>query len=172
MGKHGPKVGQYKRPEQERFWEKVNKNGPIPADRPELGPCWLWTGCITQDTAAHKGGYGRFWLYRPAQPFKQIPAHRYAYEQLVGPIPPTLEPDHLCRNRACVNPGHIEPVTRRENVLRGSNPGAINAKKQYCNNGHLLAGDNVRMEGKNSRRCRACARASVLRWNERQRNAV
>src|SRR5258708_31744488 len=151
----GVKIGQYRKTDEKRFWPKVDKNGPIPEHRPELGPCWLWLGYITPNTADNRGGYGRFWLYRPGKPFKQIPAHRYAYELLVGPIGDGLEPDHLCRNRSCVNPSHVEPVTRRENVLRGGNPQAINARKTHCNQGHPLSGDNLRMEN-GSRRCRTC----------------
>lgn len=93
-----------------RFWSKVNKDGPIPAHRPELGPCWVWTDPLSEE------GYGRI-----AYEGKLHQAHTWAYARYVRPIPDGLEPDHLCRNRACVNyESHLEPVTRRENVRRGA----------------------------------------------------
>ena len=87
-----------------RFWDKIRilDNG-----------CWLWTGSIST------AGYGRFGVgSRTDNSARMVGAHRWAYEHLVGPIPPGLESDHLCRNRACVNPAHIEPVTRSVNFLR------------------------------------------------------
>ncbi len=99
------------RDEEERFWEKVDKNGPIPLHRPELGACWVWTAEIVHN------GYGRFMLRRRAG---RIKAHKWAYQKLVGPVPVGLELDHLCRNPPCVNPAHLEPVTRRENLLRAN----------------------------------------------------
>lgn len=93
----------------DRFWEKVDKNGPVPDFAPHLGPCWIWTAFRTDD------GYGKF-NWRNGQL-----AHRYLFE---GRIPAGHELDHLCRVRHCVNPDHLEPVTRRENVLRGDNPSA------------------------------------------------
>lgn len=81
-----------------RFWSKVEKTDT----------CWLWRGFTT------KKGYGHFALGRG---YKQ--AHRHSYELLVGKIPSHLQIDHLCRVRNCVNPDHLEPVTSRENALRG-----------------------------------------------------
>src|SRR5215217_4530196 len=86
-----PRVSTRKSPE-ERFWTKINKDGP--ASPWVDGPCWLWTGARTK-----RGGYGRFGLNGG-----KVPAHRFAYEILVGPIPDNLEPDHLCRVTNCVNP--------------------------------------------------------------------
>ena len=98
---------------EERFWEKVNKSAP--------NGCWEWTAGLFAT------GYGGFqYGGRP------VAAHRWAYEALVGPIPEGLELDHLCRNRKCVNPAHMEPVTHKENTLRGEGPTAQNAKKQAC----------------------------------------
>ena len=92
----------------ERFWAKVDKDGPIPAHAPHLGPCWCWLrGCVPD-------GYGSFGTGGR----RVVGAHRVAYTLLVGPIPPGLTIDHLCWNVACVNPSHMELVTNSENVRR------------------------------------------------------
>lgn len=89
-------------------------------------------------------------------------AHRASWELLVGPIPEGLQLDHLCRVRACVNPDHLEPVTQRENTLRGVSPVAENARKTHCPQGHPFAGSNLRVEKAkygSARRCLTCFRA-------------
>lgn len=91
-----------------RFWARVDKDSPAPDYAPHLGACWIWRGSIS-------GGYGMVGWYN-----KVRGAHRVAYEMLVGPIPEGLHLDHLCRVTACVNPAHLEPVTRGENVHRGN----------------------------------------------------
>lgn len=118
----------------ERFLAKVEKTDA----------CWLWTAALFPN------GYGTFW-----DGTKHVRAHRYAYELLVGPIPEGLDLDHLCRVRHCVNPEHLEPVTRLENLLRAPRfaPG-----RTHCPNEHELTARNVRVERNGYRRCRTCDR--------------
>lgn len=139
------------RPVEERFWEKVNKDGPIPAHRPELGPCAVWTRSLNGD------GYGRFRLDSATV----VQAHRFAFEQEHGPIPVGLEPDHLCRNHPCVKvvadehgPAHIELVTRRTNILRGENHVARQMLATHCPRGHPYSAENTYTPP--NRRCREC----------------
>lgn len=150
-----PKRGFPARPIAERFWEKVDKAGSIPEYRPELGPCWNWVGNKTA------GGYGQFVIRHG----KLVYAHRYAYEALRGPIPATLQIDHLCRVRACVNPWHMEPVTNRENMLRGEAPTAKTWRSNACRRGHAFDEQNtVRYQG--TRHCRTCIRLGAKRRAE------
>lgn len=130
-------------PNQEtRFWAKVDKSGGADA-------CWPWLA------AKDMGGYG---LFRISKPVRRYPkAHRVAYEWCVGPIPQGMTLDHLCRNRACVNPAHLEPVSQRENTWRGTSPVALNAQKLFCKRGHPLAGRNLVVSKDGSRHCGACS---------------
>jgi len=114
------------------------------SNRIGFGECWTWLGPLGETGypyGTHEGRVRRM--------------HRVVYELLVGPIPDGLQLDHLCRNRSCVNPEHLEPVTGRENKLRGDTVNARNAHKTHCDHGHLLSGRNVAVyQGK--RQCRAC----------------
>jgi len=99
-------------------------------------------------------GYGRMAI-GPRVNSKQVQAHVLSYETNVGPVPDGMVLDHLCRNKACVNPSHLEAVTIRVNTLRGIGPSALNAKKTSCPVGHEYSGDNLRVF--NGRRiCRTC----------------
>jgi hypothetical protein len=130
-----------------QFAEYVAHDGPTPSARPDLGPCWLWTGRI------NKMGYGVMSLEN--QP---IYAHRWAYERSIGPIPDSLELDHLCRKPTCVNPTHLEPVTHRINTLRGESPPARFARRDSCSKGHGFTAENTFTRADNSRGCRTCDR--------------
>lgn len=118
---------------EERFWPRVEFTGF----------CWLWTGHLVTD------GYGSIYIDG-----KSRRVHRVAYEWLIGPIPEGLVLDHLCRVRRCVNPDHLEPVTDRVNILRGTAPTAVNALKIRCTRGHELTPENTYMPP--SGRYRAC----------------
>lgn len=119
------------------------------------GFCWAWTGAIQSK------GYGSV-----QHDGRRQSTHRLAYSLLIGTIPAGLEIDHLCRNRRCCNPAHLEPVTRKVNAER-SGP----ATKLYCVHGHKLVGDNLiikkRGERTSVRNCRTCQVNSKQRYNDR-----
>ena len=123
-------------------------------------------GCLTWCGVVSKTGYPQ---YSPSHA-KTYRAHRFAYERVIGPIPEKMTIDHLCRNRSCVNVDHMEVVSNRENVLRGTGPSAINHNKTHCNNGHPLSGPNLGsgiVRGRPTRLCRACSREHSRRWLEK-----
>jgi HNH endonuclease len=109
--------------------------------------CWRWT------RAKKSYGYGSVAIGGRAG----FGAHRVAYIDIFGEPPAGLVLDHLCRNKACVNPWHLEPVTDEENILRGDSPPAQNARKTECSmRGHQLTGDNVIWSREGWRKCRTC----------------
>jgi hypothetical protein len=154
LKRHGdPMLGRPSGTAEQRFWQFVRKG----ATEDE---CWLWLGQLHHEGYAHLSVGGC-----------QVPAHRFSYELHHGtPIPPGLQIDHLCRNRGCVNPRHLEPVTSRTNVLRGISPPAKNVIKTHCPQGHAYDESNTRWyQGR--RYCRACAdeRKRVRRTAQRAR---
>jgi hypothetical protein len=142
-----------KRAAVERFWEKVDRSGPISDHAPELGPCWIWqgsTGC----------GYGRFCVVAGTC----VQAHRYAYELEVGPIPDGRQLDHLCRVKTCVRPSHLEPVTPKENSRRAK------AQIRACPQGHPYDDANT-YRCLDQRYCRTCHRLRRPKYAARYRFA-
>jgi len=129
-------------------------------DKVDVGDCWQWVASKTSD------GYGQFF---PGDG-KRWRSHRWLWTQLVGPIASGLEVDHLCRNRACVNPDHLEPVSKKVNQHRGNSPMGVNARKTQCPAGHIYDEANTRLSvdkfGTTHRQCRACDR---IKWHKRSK---
>lgn len=133
------------------FWAKVEKTEA----------CWIWKASKV------RSGYGVVHFNG-----RQRPAHRVAYEAVNGTVPTELDIDHLCRNRACVNPSHLEAVTRRVNLLRS--PITLTAQKaaqKECVNGHEFTPGNTDIRSNGTRRCRECSRVRSRMYEARKRGA-
>jgi hypothetical protein len=151
-GRYSPSTA----PIADRFWSQVSK-GPN---------CWEWTGGLTG------AGYGAFY-----PDSVQVGAHIWSWTQANGPVLDSGVIDHLCSNRRCVNPDHLEVTTRGDNVLRSDKSQAgINLRKTHCIRGHELSGDNLKLTPNvrnpnrpDWRQCRTCTR---IRGGERRRRAA
>lgn len=129
----------------DRFWPKVERRGP--------DECWPWTAgkCLA--------GYGAIRSDAPGWPM--LKAHRVSYEIAKGPIPEGLVIDHICENKACVNPAHLEPVTAAENSTRYSQ------RRTHCRMGHALTPDNLVKRRGQSKQCRVCHNADYRSWRNK-----
>lgn len=128
---------------QVRFWQYVEKSAG----------CWLWRGAVSQ-------GYGIFVEYPQKKMWR---AHRFAYIATLGPIPEGMALDHLCRNRACVRPDHLEVVTVAENLLRGNGWSGTNKRKTHCKHGHAFDEANTYYDKYGARHCKTCGREWMAR---------
>lgn len=135
-----------------RFWSKV---------RISPGKCWEWQAWKDMD------GYGGVQILGRLKR-----AHRVSYEILRGEIPDGLQIDHVCRNRSCVNPLHLEAVTCRENVLRG----LLGSLHTHCKEGHEISGDNVYIRsgtcGHPVRQCKECRTKKAAEWYQRNKKRI
>lgn len=122
--------------QERRLWVRIDT----------AGPCWEWAGC-------HVDGYGKV-----STGGRTWRIHRLVWTLLVGPVPDNLVLDHLCRNRGCCNPDHLEPVEQRQNLLRAPTVTAMWAARTHCESGHEYTPKNTRIEPDGARRCRTCRR--------------
>lgn len=144
------RTGPKPRPALERFMAKVQVAQPA--------GCWIWMGALNSH------GYGNFYA---GGDHGAVPAHRWAYRHLRGPIPRGLDLDHLCRMRPCVNPDHLDPVTHAENVRRGSSFGG-----NTCGKGHRFTPENTYIRKDTGVRvCRRCRADTEARRRARIKEA-
>lgn len=146
----GQSVGHFEPSFVDKVWARVQV---------QEGRCWIWTG------PKDRKGYGSI-----SHKGRIIGAHRATWELCVGPIPEGHQIDHLCRNTSCVNPEHLEPVTRSENVLRGNKTGPRAGPQ--CPHGHEMTEDNTSYDfsiaPRGIRRCRTCRREHARKNNKRR----
>lgn len=126
--------------------------------------CLVWTGATTSN------GYGKIWIAG-----KWMRAHRFSYQAFIGEVPEGLELDHLCRNRRCCDPLHVEPVTHQENLRRGARPGRKLGKRlsptSSCAQGHARIDENMYVSKNGKRRCWICKRQAAREWKAQRAHA-
>lgn len=144
-------------------FERAKKRLIKETDRTNENGCWVWQGSVDS------GGYGNLHLGGSHS------SHVVAYRLCVGEIPKGMELDHLCRNRRCCNPVHLEPVTKKINVLRGEGPCAKNARKTHCKHGHEFTPENTRVYENCkgwARQCIECEKIRIAKRHKKERKPV
>lgn len=157
---------------EERLLATIERTGGVPSHRPDLGPCWLWTGTLDKDNYGKTKRSGVIGY-----------VHRIAYEVFVGPIPDGLQLDHLCHHpdhctpgvgcphRRCINPAHLEPTTAAANIARGGGLAVANSRKTHCPQGHEFTPENT-YTWNGSRTCKECGRRRSREHQRRKRAAM
>jgi hypothetical protein len=138
------------------FWRRVDKS--------VSSPCWRWTGDV------NRAGYGHF-LWTAHGRRLGTTAHRVAWRFLKGEIDRSLDLDHLCRNRWCVNPDHLDPCSHQENIRRGRS-GAYQREKTHCRRGHEYTVANTGRDTNGGRVCRKCSVMWSLAYNKQHRDHI
>ena len=136
------------------FWAKIQTDGS----------CWIWLGY------KDKKGYGKFSIHKigTARSSFCFSAYRLSYQLFKGEIPTNYQIDHLCRNRSCVNPDHLDAVTCQENILRGIGICSNNKRKTHCPQGHKYDETNTYLDKNNGRYCRKCRTQTQKRYLEKK----
>lgn len=138
----------------QRFFSKIKFN--------EKTTCWDWMASTDKD------GYGQFWLNK-----KYHKAHRVSYELIKGVLTKGLTLDHLCKNKKCCNPEHLEQVSIQTNLKRAFHQiSTINSKKTHCNNGHEFTPDNTYITPLGKRQCNECQRQRKKKYNNSLKSLI
>ena len=145
---------------EQRFWAKVDRSGPVPDRRPDLGECWIWRAWVDRTT-----GYG-LWTYVEDDRKVTTTAHAFAYRVTYGAPPVGLHHDHLCHVRTCCRPSHLEAVTQAENNRRSPKL----ARRTECKRGHSYAEHGYTYPS-GAVACRTCNRDAQRAWRSRRRLA-
>jgi hypothetical protein len=132
-------------------------------DRRGDDECWPWLG-----RALNEGGYGSLYIGH----YRQVVAHKVAWVVAGNALDGSLVLDHLCRNRRCVNPRHLEQVANKVNILRGESPPAQNARMSVCSKGHSEWAFLRRGPRSGTRQCAVCKRQRQREWRRHRALAL
>ena len=140
--------------------DKIKESFLVKIDKQSPNECWEWKA------AKLRNGYGRFWDGK-----NNVLAHRFSYKTFIIPISEDQHLDHICCNRGCVNPDHLQILTNKENVLKGNGPTAKNLRKTICKRGHILTSGKFKQNSE-WRICLECARETRRKWLKNNRETA